>query len=131
MSAAYLKVDDGYAGGGQWDGGDTSDEVPHLFPVLHLSVPGEGPHDGVDQVAGNVLLQLLKLWQERGRTIIAPGSYLETSTNNGCCYSQCFHWAGTFLWVHTHTYTYTHTHTHTHAHAHTHTGMGKSGCVWL
>ena len=64
---AYLKVNDGHAAGGQRDGGNASDKLAHLLPALHLAVAREGPADGVDQVAGDVLLQLLKLGAGRGQ----------------------------------------------------------------
>ena len=62
----HLIVENRGAGRGEGDGGDSSDEVAHVVATLHLGVSREGPHQRVDQVARDILLQLVMLWGERG-----------------------------------------------------------------
>ena len=65
----HLVVDDGCGSGREWDGGAAADELTHLLPTAQTSVSGERPQDAVDQVAGDILLQLVKLYlqQQQGR----------------------------------------------------------------
>ena len=65
---AHLIIHNRAAGGGEGDGGHPTDEIPHLVPALHLRVTREGPNEAVDEVAGNVMFQLVELRRE----IFAP-----------------------------------------------------------
>ena len=57
----HLVVQYGATGGGEGDGGDPTDEVSHPVTTLHLGISREGPDQAVDQVPGNILLQLVIL----------------------------------------------------------------------
>ena len=56
--------------GRQWDGGHSLDKVSHLNTTLHLPVTREGPQDGVHQIPGHVLLQLIKLHRSKESKIM-------------------------------------------------------------
>jgi len=62
----YLVVNDGsHSSIGNADGGDLGDELAHAQTTLQLAISSEGPHQGIDEVARNILLYLVKLTKER------------------------------------------------------------------
>ena len=56
MYYTHLVVNDRGVSRGQWDGGDTANELSHLLSALHFSIAREGPQNGVDEIARDILL---------------------------------------------------------------------------
>ena len=70
-ASAYLVIDDRPHGSIRHvDGGDLSDECSHVCATLQLAISSEGPDHGVEEVARDILLYLVKLTKTKAMEIV-------------------------------------------------------------